>query len=344
MTTIPAFCMPWHTSVSNAFQEILVQPLRHLLDISLTPWDQTPALPMEHFARDPGRPLIFCQLPPPPELLREKAARIIWLPMWDNVEKWPLSFWKNLPAHLRIVAYSKPVQERAERFGLPTLRVRFFFNPQQYATVRADGPAHSQRTMIYWNRVGLYSFRALRRICRDLEVQRLIHILRPDPGYDHPGLALPAAVGRTEVTTIRSFLPDSEHQQLLDQSHLCLAPRPCEGVGLTVLQSMVRGACVLAYDAPSTNEYVAHGRNGYLFRSLSPTGHKWRKSLGKRWHRLMGRTEVYHYHMIGSGQIGRRLDSIDPDQLGKAARADHEAGYSLWQEGLAGYADFLTRW
>lgn len=343
MTPIPAFCMPWHTAVSNAFQEILAAPLRGMLDIALTPWDQKPQAPLDVLDRDPGRPLIFCQLPPPPELLRRDTARIVWLPMWDNVARWPESFWAGLarsPARPRIVAFSRPVEQRARRFGLPTLRVRFYFEPERFEPVRRD----SQRTMIYWNRVGLYSEAAIRRICADLAVERLIHIHRPDPGYDHPGLTLPESLGKTQVRIIRDFLPDTEHQRLLAQSTLCLAPRAREGVGLTVLQSMARGACVLAYDGPATNEYVVHGHSGHLFRSSSRTMHKWRKSLGKRWHRLTGKPHPYLYHMVGVRQVGSVLRRIDPDQLGATARQEHERGYALWKSGLDGYGEFLSEW
>ncbi|PTN31404.1 glycosyltransferase [Desulfonatronum sp. SC1] len=343
MTPIPAFCMPWHTDVSNAFQEILAEPLRGMLDIALTPWDQNPQTPLDVLDRDPGRPLIFCQLPPPPELLCRDKARIVWLPMWDNVARWPETFWAGLarsPACPRIVAFSRPVEQLARRFGLPTLRLRFYFDPSRFEPVRRD----SERTIIYWNRIGLYSEAAIRRICADLAVEKLIHIHRPDPGYDHPGLALPERIGSTQVQTIRDFLPDAEHRRLLGQSSLCLAPRAREGVGLTVLQSMARGACVLAYDGPATNEYVIHGRSGHLFRSYSRTMHKWRKSLGKRWHRLTGRRQPYFYHMVGVGQVGSALRRIDPDGLGSAARHEHEQGYAIWKSGLEGYAEFLAGW
>lgn len=343
MTRVPAYCMPWHTAVSNAFQEILAKPLRDMLDIALTPWDQNPQMPLGVLDRYPGRPLIFCQLPPPPELLLRNTARIVWLPMWDNVARWPESFWAALarsPARPRIVAFSRPVEQLARRFGLPTLRVRFYFEPERFEPVRRD----SERTMIYWNRVGLYSEAAIRRICADLAVERLIHIHRPDPGYDHPRLTLPERLGTTQVRTIRDFLPDAEHQRLLGQSSLCLAPRAREGVGLTVLQSMARGACVLAYDGPATNEYVVHNHSGYLFRSSSQTMHKWGKSLGKRWHSLTGKPQPYLYHMVGVRRVGAALRRIDPDQLGATARQEHERGYALWKSGLEGYAEFMSEW
>ncbi|TVQ98625.1 MAG: glycosyltransferase [Desulfovibrionales bacterium] len=339
MTALPAFCMPWHTSVSNAFQVILVDPLRHLVPIALTPWNQDAMVPLQATAQDPARPLIFCQLPPPELLLRE-TARVVWLPMWDNVARWPESYWAKLPKQLRIVAFSSPVEHIARRFGLPTLRVHFFLDPQIIEPVRHG----AERTMIYWNRVGLYSYAAIRRICADLAVSRLIHIHRPDPGYDYPGLHLPERIDKTRVKTVRDFLPDADHHRLLRESSICLAPRALEGVGLTVLQSMARGACVLASDSPATNEYIEHGRSGYLFRSYSRGTHKWRKSLAKRWHYLTGRQELFHYHMISAGQIGSALSRINPDQLGEAAREEHVRGYFRWQGELEQLANFLTHW
>lgn len=340
MTPLPAYCMPWHTSVSNAFQEILVEPLRDLVPISLTAWNQDPGVPLHAVARDPKHPLIFCQLPPPPELLRRDAARVVWLPMWDNVARWPESYWTGLPKQLRIVAFSGPVERLARHWGLPTLRVQFHLDPQRFQPIQTG----AERTMIYWNRMGLYSQAAIRRICAELAVARLIHIQRPDPGYDHPALVLPERLGGTHVQTVRGFLPDAEHQQLLGQSALCLAPRAREGVGLAVLQSMARGACVLAYDGPATNEYVVHGRSGYLFRGYSRKVHKWRKSLGKRWHHWTGGSGPYLYHMVGAGQVGSALGRIDPEQVGEAAREAQGQGYMRWKREVDGLAGFLTDW
>lgn len=339
MIPLPAFCMPWHASMSNAFQEILVNPLRELSSIALTPWDENPELPVSYFEQDPNRPLIFCQLPPPRELLQNEKARIIWLPMWDNVARWPLSFWRNLPSHLRIVAYSDPVLRLAKRFGVPTLRVRFFLDPAKHSICQKDEPS-----LLYWNRVGLYSLKALQRVCADLKVRRLIHILRPDPGYERPGLALPNMIGQTEVRTIRSFLPEAEHKRLLATCQMCLAPRPREGVGLAALQSMVRGACVLAYDGPATNEYIVHGQSGYLFRAYPRIVHKWRKSVGKRVHRWSRSQGTYHYHMVNAGQVGSGLAKVDPHLLGRMARSEQERGHAQWQRGLDAYADFLMNW
>ena len=340
MTPLPAYCMPWHTSVSNAFQEILVAPLRHLVPITLTAWSQDPGVPLQAAAQDPKRPLIFCQLPPPPELLRRETARLVWLPMWDNVARWPEAYWARLPKQLRIVAFSEPVERLARHWGLPTLRVQFYLDPQRFQSVQPG----AGRTMIYWNRVGLYSQAAIRRICAELAVTRLIHIQRPDPGYDHSAMALPERLGEARVQTVRVFLPDAEHQRMLGQSALCLAPRAREGVGLTVLQSMARGACVLAYDGPATNEYVVHGHSGYLFRAYSRTVHKWRKSLGKRWHRWTGGPGPYLYPMVGAGQVGSALGRIDPEQVGRAARQAQEQGYMRWKRELDGLAGFLTDW
>lgn len=338
--SLSAFCMPWHATVSDAFEEILVKPLRGLLNISLTAWDEATDLPLRLFVRDPSRPLLFCQLPPPPELLRRSNARLIWLPMWDNVAKWPMSFWKCLPKSLRIIAFSEPVARLAKQFGLPTLHLRFFLDPDETQPVRVDG----ERTLLYWNRVGLYSFSALRRICRDLEIQKLIHICRPDPRYNHEHLALPGTIDLTRVITIRSFLPEEEHRRLLADCAFALAPRPAEGIGLAVLQSMARGACVLTYDGPAMNEYIVHGHSGFLFRSYPRCVHTWRKSILKRWSRWRRPQEPFFYHMVNAAQIGPDLKRIEPESIGKIAREEHKRGRAGWLENLEDYAAFIDQW
>jgi len=261
--------------------------------------------------------------------------------MWDHVARWPEAFWRSLPRQLKVVAFSEPVYQLATGAGLATLRLQFYLNAQNYPQVDWK----TERTMLYWNRVNLYSLRALGRICQDLAIQRLVHVQRPDPGYEHPSMNLPNNLGQTRVQTVRSFLPAPEHGRMLDQCQFCLAPRPVEGVGLAVLESMARGACVVANDAPAANEYIVHGQNGYLVQAYSRRMHKWRKSVWKRWAGLTHPGTVpIPYHMVGVGQIGKSLAKVSPQALGSRARCDHLDGYERWKQGLDAYADFLLRW
>lgn len=62
-----------------------------------------------------------------------------------------------------------------------------------------------------------------------------------------------------------------------------LAPRSTEGIGMSFLEAMGLGLCVLSPDRPTMNEYIISGHNGILFHSFSELKRKdlFGKDLGK---------------------------------------------------------------
>ena len=60
--------------------------------------------------------------------------------------------------------------------------------------------------------------------------------------------------------------PRAEYLQELSKHQIYLAPRRFEGIGLSFLEAMTMGLCVVAEDQPTHNEYITFGNNGFLFR------------------------------------------------------------------------------
>ena len=51
----------------------------------------------------------------------------------------------------------------------------------------------------------------------------------------------------------------------LEKFHVYFAPRKYEGIGMTFLEAMAMGMCVVAENAPTANEYILSGKNGILY-------------------------------------------------------------------------------
>ncbi|MDD2765435.1 MAG: glycosyltransferase [Opitutaceae bacterium] len=332
MPELRAYCLPWHASTSPAFNDILVTPLRPFADIKPTPW---PA-PVDF-----NRPLIFCQMQPPPEILAEPQARIVWLPMWDDARHFAPGWWSTLPKkNFRVVAYAEPVRREAARAGLPTLRVRFHKDPAAAPAARWD----HRRVLFYWNRTGLAGPEFLERLCRETCANRLIFRAAADPGSTQGAYELPTRFGATDVTTLGGFGTKEDYEALLREANLFLAPRLYEGVGLTFLEAMSRGCAVLAHDSPTMNEYIVHRRNGWLFPSIRPP--LWRERLHagahRRWPRLVppagGATT------LGLDQDWATLRRTDWPALGRTARDDQAVGHRAWLARLPDFARFILDW
>jgi len=148
-----AYCLDWHINQSRAFYDLLVDPLQSFADVELVEWDGRSGDPLGNWTkRVAAEPTIFCQRPPSPELFDIPGARLVWIPMWDNVaQNWSSDpWWGSLPKNLRVVAFSDWVARKSEAAGLPTLRLRYYENPAEFDIVKWENLLESYR--LVWPR------------------------------------------------------------------------------------------------------------------------------------------------------------------------------------------------
>lgn len=321
-----AFGLDWHLTGSRAFDSLLIEPLRQSARVDLRRWDGqelTQRVP-------PGRPTIFCMFPPSEPAMRTAGARLVWIPMWDHARIYSKAWWNSLSPDLRVVAFSEPVRQRAEAAGLQTLKLTYFMDPAQSPPANWTG----ERVALYWNRTGMLAPAALERFCGALSISKLFFRDQLDPRIsERLHYALPPRLGDTEVVSIEPR-DREEYLEVTEMANVMIAPRTCEGVGLTFLEGMARGCCVLGYDAPTMNEYIRDGHNGLLFRSH----HSRRRPAALL--RLARRSP----HPVNVDQPWRRFSEENHRALGEQARMDHVAGHQRWLESLPAYSRFILDW
>ena len=61
------------------------------------------------------------------------------------------------------------------------------------------------------------------------------------------------------------FTNRSKHLNRMSHINVIIAPRVFEGVGMTFVESLIRGCAVFFCNQPTINEYIIHKNNGYLF-------------------------------------------------------------------------------
>ncbi len=339
MPKLTAYCLDWHTSnKSDAFLDLLVRPLAPYANIDLAAWDgRITSLPLAH---DNWQDIhIFCQLPPPVELLQDPHARLVWIPMWDSAQGYDQAWWNALPKTLRIVAFSDTVARRAEAAQLPTLRLRYFLDPATMAPAQWD----QGRVLLYWNRIGMVAPNFLERLCHYLKIDRLIFRSDLDPHHD-PTLqyALPERIGKTTVESSSIFMKKEDYLKQLNRANIFLASRLSEGVGLSFLEAMAAGCAVIGYNAPTMNEYIQHGKNGILLSSDSPL------PLQERIYRAY-QTRTPHWKQqlrrpLSEFQDWRSLARLPLEELGAHARKDQAQGYAIWRKMIPEYARMVLNW
>jgi glycosyltransferase involved in cell wall biosynthesis len=123
---------------------------------------------------------------------------------------------------------------------------------------------------------------------------------------------LSAPIGDDESFAGKIFTSSwtGDHDQYMDrlsESNVFFASRAAEGIGMSFLEAMSIGLCVVAPNAPTMNEYLQDGVNGLLY-------------------------DPDHPAPLDFGRAG---------ELGAAAHASVELGRKKWQDSLPTIRAFL---
>jgi hypothetical protein len=344
---IPVYGLEWHLHKSPAQNLVLIDPLRPYMDFELHGWD---GMNLNISSQSVERsPIVFFQNPPPKNLMSNPHAQIVWIPMWDQVWNLPPRWWDSLPENVRVISFSKKIDALTVPRGIKTLSLRFYKNPQDLLPVSWSG----ERILYYWNRTGLVSRVFLERICQALRVDTLIFRSQLDP-YISKRLyfSLPSKIGNTKVETLPEIelLTREAYAQLTSRANIILAPRALEGVGLVLLESLARGCAAFAFDAPTMNEYITHGVDGYLIGSYSfslPTlpSYLARQAVApmrKFWGKI--KQQRYRDYKITEWQDWGTIRQANLPKLGETALQHQSEGYVAWKNNIEKYASFILDW
>jgi hypothetical protein len=215
--------------------------------------------------------VIFWQsLPAPLSLLRLNCENLIWVPMFDS--EWRLAglAWRALRAiNMKVICFSKKIFDAAQKDGVSSYYAQYFpaLPPQ---SVQYDAPR-----VFFWQRTNLLTWALIRRLLSGSNVEKTI--LRDDPDPEHV-FEEPSHddVERFNIEIARNIRIASggqreDYLKMLSECNIFVAPRLREGIGLTFLEAMAMGMCVIGPDLPTLNEYVESRWTGYLFDPRDPT-------------------------------------------------------------------------
>lgn len=330
--SVRVFMMDWQRNNSQAPAELLLNPLKRFCDFKVATWDaRTHSATVDRDVAEGIRHFIYCHMPPPSWHPWADGTSVSWLPMWDQVVDNGPAWWQAIPTGVRVVAFSKDVQRSAEHAGLECISLRYFPDVGERVVFDDIGT----RRLLYWNRRGLLSPALLARLCRELSVSELIFRPTMDPGADKALEYLPTGASfPRKVTVIEGSLPRGEWMKQLSRAQLFVAPRALEGVGVTTLEAMARGAVVIALDAPTMNEYIEHERTGLFIRKAEGRG----RALNALRTVVGERRSTY---LASDEQDLSWAKGIDLNAIGSAAVEQTRKGAKSWRASWASYAEFI---
>ena len=223
---------------------------------------------------------------------RRVPERLVFIPMYDGARDLEDDYWKIFK-NSRILNFSYTLHEKLQRIGVPSLLVQYFPDPSAFA--RVD---FSELHGFFWQRRQEIAWPLIKRLIGTARFRGLTLHLALDPGAGDPQVPSDDEVRVFNVALSRWQDDRAAFDQLMERSNIYFAPRTCEGIGMSFLEAMARGQCVVAPDGPTMSEYMTHGVSGLLYNENAP-------------------------HALDFGKAA---------EIGAAARRNVEHGFVKWQK------------
>lgn len=201
--------------------------------------------------------VVLFQIMPQMGLIKKniKFRNIAFFPMYDGTPPLTDSIWYEYK-DCNIINFSKTLHKECKKYGLSSYYIQYFPCPKK---VEDFG---DEKSVFLWQRINKINPNIVDKVIGFENVNKFYHHQAPDPGQVIIK-TFPMFWDKVEVSTW--FDTKEEMEKYLQKSSIYFAPRELEGIGMSFLDAMAMGRCVVAPDYPTANEYIKDGVNGYLY-------------------------------------------------------------------------------
>jgi hypothetical protein len=204
-----------------------------------------------------------------------RGVPVIICPMYDSSSILESSHWKALRGSL-IISFSLELQWIIAKAGVESLYIKYFPYIEELKQDLTASPAplshiHSHTRAngeplkaFFWERLpdSSISSQNVITLLGKLDIGSLHIHQAPDPGQNasriHQGSSL------FPITTSSWFDSSKDYHDKLRSADIFIAPRFAEGIGMSFLEAMGHGCCVIANDMATHNEYIENWKTGIL--------------------------------------------------------------------------------
>ena len=206
--------------------------------------------------------LILLQVMPSLEELRKYISfkQCAFFPMYDNTKTLNSPLW-NEYKNCNIINFSKAFHKTCHDGGLSSYYIQYFPKPAEIID-KGD-----EKSIFFWQRSDKITTRTLEKVIdtKGIETVYLHKSIDPKNKFIPPSKNL-----ERKVVYSSWFDTKEEMQKYIQKSALYFAPRRYEGIGMSFLEAMASGRCVIAPDYPTMNEYIKNGETGFLYNYKKP--------------------------------------------------------------------------
>lgn len=235
-------------------------------------WDDTwkggggKRVSVEYLNKEEFHIVFFFQILPALSYLEKlNCNNIVWFPMYDGEENRHFSSYiPYLDLNMKIFSFSKKLCENLKKAGLDCYYYKYHLKP-----VSAPPFDNNSKRVFFWVRTTQVTWSIVKKLLSRNDIETVIMKLTPDPFYkiDTPSKE---DIDKYNIQLIDHWLDKEEYAKLLSSCNLFIAPRWAEGIGMSFIEALSRGMCVIAPNNSTMNEYITHGKNGLLYDPKTP--------------------------------------------------------------------------
>lgn len=209
--------------------------------------------------------LFFFQWLPPAKYLKKlKCKKLVWFPMYDTeANKSYLSYVPYLNTKIKVVSFSKQLFEIMKKAGLQCYYYQFYLYPKKNKGV------FDKLNIFFWMRTADVSWQTVKTLIGRNKIHRIIIKSTPDPNQK---IVLPTKkeMDIYHIKIVSKWLNKQNYKNLLNSCNIFIAPRKFEGIGMSFIEALANGMCVIAPNNPTMNEYITHEKSGLLYNLDKP--------------------------------------------------------------------------
>ena len=187
-----------------------------------------------------------------------KFKRSVFFPMYDGVAARTDKIWQEYK-DTQIINFSKTLHEELEKIGFSSHYIQYFPEPIETKNM---GKTDS---VFFWQRINQINADLVAKLLAKTKISHLHFHKAIDPMHQ---ITMPEM--KCKITTSEWFETREEMQAKMQESAIYIAPRVYEGIGMSFLEAMAMGRCVIAPNNPTMNEYIEDGENGFLYDWQNP--------------------------------------------------------------------------
>lgn len=179
----------------------------------------------------------------------------VFFPMYDGAPDRKNPLWLQY-SDFQIINFSRTLHMELVNMGLSSHYIQYFPPPTPHY---GEGDTHSA---FFWQRIAQPNIATVQKLLARMDI-RHIHVHCDMDNGEKNVISLPNSLYNISTST---WFSDKKYlQKLIEKSAIYIAPRNFEGIGMSFLEAMSMGRCVIAPNNPTMNEYISNNETGILY-------------------------------------------------------------------------------